>query len=248
MDILTYILILATGLAAGFINVMAGGGSSLTLPLLIFLGMDPNVANGTNRIAIAVQNISAVVSFKSENISNFKLSGKMAVFTIPGAVAGALLANNIESVVFEKILGVVILLIVINMLIPRKKGFELKEYTDKLPGLTYLFMFLIGFYGGFIQVGIGFIIMAVLYNYLKMKLVFVNMHKVLIVLIYTVPALLIFIFMGNIDYVTGFVLAVGNSAGAFFAAKMSVKKGDKIIKRVLIVSLVILSIKLFGIF
>lgn len=248
MDILNYILILITGFAAGFINVMAGGGSSLTLPLLIFLGLDPNIANGTNRIAIFIQNISAVISFKNEKVSNFRLSFKMAVFTIPGAVAGALIANNIDSLVFEKILAVIIMLIVVSMLIPKKKSVEIVEYGQNLPWLTYIFMFLIGFYGGFIQVGIGFIIMAVLYNYLRMKLVFVNMHKVLIVLIYTIPALLIFILLGNIDYVTGLILAAGNSAGAFISAKISVKKGDKIIKRVLIISLVIISLKMFGLF
>lgn len=247
MDSMSYILILFTGVAAGFINVMAGGGSTLTLPLLIFLGLDPIVANGTNRIAIMIQNISAILTFKNEKISNFKLSLKMGLFTIPGAIAGAIIANKIESEVFEIILAVIILLIVLSMIIPKKSTLEFIEYKDKIPGMGYLFMFGIGFYGGFIQAGVGFIIMAVLFNYLKMKLVTVNMHKVFIVFVYTIPALLIFIYLGNIDYMTGLILAAGNSIGAFVAARLAVKKGDKLIKIVLALSLVILGLKLLHI-
>lgn len=247
MDIIELLLILLTGFTAGFINVMAGGGSSLTLPLLIFLGLDANTANGTNRIAIFIQNIVAVISFNQEKQSNFKLSFKLALFTLPGVIAGALLAVNINSELFEKILGIIIFLIIVNMIIPKKKHQNLVENIENIPILTYFFMFLIGFYGGFIQVGVGFIIMAVLYNYLKLKLIKVNVHKVFIVLIYTIPALLIFIFSGNIDYKSGLILAVGNSAGAFISAKLSIKKGDKIIKTILIISLLILSLKLFNI-
>jgi uncharacterized membrane protein YfcA len=109
-------------------------------------------------------------------------------------------------------------------------------------------MLFIGFYGGFIQVGVGFIIMAALNYLLKFDLVHVNMHKVFIVLVYTVPALLIFILTGSVNWLFGISLAAGNAIGGWWAAKASVKKGDKLIKVVLIIAILIMSFKLLNIF
>lgn len=109
-------------------------------------------------------------------------------------------------------------------------------------------MFGIGFYGGFIQVGIGFILMASLQYLAKLNLVLVNMHKVFIVLIYTAPALLIFIISGNVNWGLGLSLAAGNAFGAWYAAKFAVKKGEKIIKIVLISAILLMALKLFDLF
>jgi uncharacterized membrane protein YfcA len=109
-------------------------------------------------------------------------------------------------------------------------------------------MFGVGFYGGFIQVGVGFLLMASLYYLMKQSLVLVNMHKVFIVLIYTIPALLIFVFSGNINWGYGFILAGGNMLGAWWGAKFSVKGGDKFIKLIMIIAVSLMSLKLFGLF
>ena len=226
---------------------MAGGGSTLTLPTLIFLGLDGTVANGTNRIAILVQNIFAIYSFKREKFSKFKISFKMSLFTLPGAIIGAIAASKIQGEVFEKILGIVMIGIIITMIIPRNK----KVYdapVDKVPWMVYIAMFGIGFYGGFIQVGVGFILMAVLHYILKENLVLVNVHKVFIVFIYSVPAILIFMLSDNINWFYGLSLAAGNAMGGWWSAKISVKKGEKVIKWVLIISIFIMSLKLMGLF
>lgn len=242
------LILFAVGSAAGFINVMAGGGSTLSLPTLMLLGLDSAMANGTNRVAIFIQNIAAIISFKKEKYSQFNISLKMAAFTIPGAVAGAMLAINIEDGLFKTILGIIMIVVVITMLIPRKKIEEFVEYKDKLPWSVYLAMFGIGFYGGFIQVGVGFLLMAALYYLMKLSLVHVNMHKVFVVLFFTVPALIIFIASDNVNYVYGLSLAAGNALGGWQAAKMSVKKGEKAIKYVLIVAILIMALKILEIF
>jgi uncharacterized membrane protein YfcA len=196
-DIESILILFGVGMVAGIINVMAGGGSTLTLPALIFLGLDGTVANGTNRIAILIQNFFAVYSFKREKFSKFKISFKMSLFTLPGALIGAIAASKIEGEVFEKILGVVMIGIIITMVIPQKR----KNFVDeisKIPWLVYLAMFGIGFYGGFIQVGVGFLLMAVLHYLLKENLVLVNVHKVFIVFIYTIPAFIVFVFTDSI--------------------------------------------------
>ncbi len=235
------------GCAAGFINVNAGGGSSITLPALIFLGLDASVANGTNRLAILIQNISAVRSFKQEDYHDFKTSFKLSLFTLPGAIAGAIIATKIGDELFQKILAVIMIGIIISILIPRNNNPDDNDTVkSNLP--AYLSMIGIGFYGGFIQVGVGFLLMASLRYLMKLNLVLVNMHKVFIVLIYTVPALLIFIVTDNINWVMGIVLATGSATGAWWAAKFSIKKGEKLIKLILIVAVFIMAVKLLGIF
>ena len=229
-------------------NVMAGGGSTLTLPALIFLGLDSALANGTNRVAIIIQNIFAVYSFKREKYQKFKLSLKLALFTLPGAVIGALVAVKMNDQTFQTILGIVMIGIIISMIIPRKK-IEYLQFDDKnISPWIYVSMLFIGFYGGFIQVGVGFIIMAALHYLMKINLVYVNMHKVFIILIYTIPAILIFIFTNNINWELGLTLAAGNAIGGWWAAKFSVKRGEGIIKIILIAAVFIMSLKLLNIF
>ena len=246
-EVFNLIILFLAGIAAGFINVMAGGGSTITLPILIFLGLDGSVANGTNRIAIFLQNITGVLSFKQEKYSDFRFSFKLAVWTLPGAIAGAFFATKLSNEAFNIVLGIIMIGVVISMLIPKKKLTAEFNKSD-INWKTYVMMFGIGIYGGFVQVGVGMIIMAVLHNFLRMRLASVNMHKVFIVLIYTIPALAIFIITDNVDFALGLALAVGNSAGAWFAAKLSVRKGDKAVKIVLIVAVVLMSLKLFNVF
>jgi uncharacterized protein len=242
------ILLFIIGSAAGFLNVLAGGGSSLTLPALIFLGLDASVANGTNRVAILVQNLSAVHSFKKENYFESRLSLKLSALTLPGAIAGAFAAVNISDKTFETILGLVMIGVVISLLIPLRK----QEVTNSNPKLKtvpmYLSMFAIGFYGAFIQVGVGFLLMAALHYLMKLDLVRVNMHKVFIVLIFTIPALILFIITENVNWTLAISLSLGNAFGAWWSAKISVRKGEKFIKMILIVAVLIMSLKLLKVF
>ncbi|MFW5700771.1 MAG: sulfite exporter TauE/SafE family protein, partial [Cyclobacteriaceae bacterium] len=185
-------------------------------------------------------------SFQSEKYSEFGLSLKMAAFTMPGAIAGGLLAVNIGDEAFKAILGIVMIGVVIAMLIPKNYQKEMIKPKSMWP--VYLAMFGIGFYGGFIQVGVGFLLMAALHFLLRVTLVHVNMHKVFIVLVYTVPALLIFIISGNVNWILGLSLAAGNAAGGWIAAKAQVKKGDKIVRYVLIAAIIIMALRLLGVF
>ena len=223
MEILTLetvVVLFFVGIIAGFLNVTAGGGSTLTLPVLIFLGLDSSMANGTNRIAILIQNISAVYSFKKEKYQQIKTSLILSLFTLPGAIAGALLAVKLDDELFQKILGIIMIGIILTMFI----------------------------YGGFIQVGVGFLIMASIKYLMRLNLVLVNMHKVFIVLVYTVPALIIFVITNNVNWFLGLSLAAGNAFGGWWGAKISVKKGEGFIKIVLGVAIFIMALKLLNFF
>ncbi|MBN2013199.1 sulfite exporter TauE/SafE family protein [candidate division KSB1 bacterium] len=245
MTVITLLFIV--GAVAGFINVNAGGGSSLTLPLLIFLGLDGALANGTNRVGILIQNMFAVSSFKQQNVSDFKESFILSLFTLPGAILGALVSTKINDIWFQRILGIVMIGIVITMFIPKKKQSELnEELARKRRWMMYPVLLGIGFYGGFIQVGVGFLFMSSLYHLLQLSLVHVNMHKVFIVFIYTIPSLLVFMFTGNVNWTYGIILAGGMAIGAWWGARASVKGGEKFIRYILAFAMVIMSIKLLG--
>jgi uncharacterized membrane protein YfcA len=247
-ELLRLLLLFGVGCLAGFTNVMAGGGSSITLPALIFLGLDGSVANGTNRLGILIQNFSAVLSFRQEKYSEFKQSLKLAAFALPGAIAGSIIAVNISDELFKKILGYVMIGIIISMVF--RKSNKKKNQDESLhhnSWLIYPAMFAVGLYGGFIQVGVGFVLMATIYHLMRVSLIHVNMHKVFIIFIYTIPVLLVFIFTSNVNWKFGLVLAAGYASGAWWSAKVSVKKGEGIIRIVLIVIILIMSLILLNI-
>lgn len=248
--ILALLLLFSVGSIAGFINVNAGGGSTLTLPILLFLGLDAAAANGTNRIAIVVQNLFAVSSFKRNNVAEFRHSLSLSLITLPGAIAGSLMAVRIEHQWFERILGMVMIGIVISMIFKPhyKAGGEASPPSGRKKILVYPALFLAGLYGGLIQVGVGFIMMAILYHLLHLSLIKVNMHKVFIVMIYTLPTLVVFILTKNVVWGYGLVLAAGNGLGAWWGAHAAVKTGEKTIRRILAVAILIMAAKLLGVF
>ena len=213
---------------------------------LFFLGLTPTEANATNRVAILIQNIAAVTSFKRDNYHQFNVSLKLALFAAPGALLGAIVAVEIGDELFQKILGIILIAVAVTMLITKSQKKNKDEVaTDRIPIKAFAAMFVAGLYGGFIQIGVGFILMAGLRWGLQTNLVKVNMHKVFVVLVYTIPAVLVFMVSGKIDYLLGFILAGGNALGGWWAAKVSVKRGEKVIKVFMVVVIIIMALKLF---
>ena len=240
------LIIIAAGLAAGFFNTIAGGGSLISVPILIFMGLEPKVANASNRVALVAQNISAVAGFKSKGISDFPYSLWLGFAALPGAIVGAVLAEKIEGDLFNKILAVIMVGVVIYTVFQRKP--EQKEEADMRPArkwLGYLAMFFIGFYGGFVQAGVGFIMIAALGNIHGLSLVRINAIKVFVVLIYTLAAVVTFIYLGIVNWYYGLILAIGNAAGGWISSRLSVKKGDKFVRNIMLVTVIALAIKLW---
>lgn len=244
-DPITFIILAVVGAVAGFLNVLAGGGSALTIPLMIFLGYDATVANGSNRIAIQVEALSAVAAFKKQKHSDFPMSLKLSLMTLPGGILGAFYAVKIDDALFTKILAVVMVLIIITLMFPKAELVEHAKNHKWKNWLSWPVMFAVGFYGGFIQAGVGFIIMSVLLHLYNMDLIKINMHKVFIVMVFTVPAVIVFIWTGNVDWFAAIALSIGMVFGTWFAVKMALEKGEKLVRIVLGVSLLIIAGKLF---
>jgi uncharacterized protein len=247
LSLLEYFFLVIAGVGAGFINVVAGGGSLITLPLMIFMGLPPNIANGTNRVALVAQNIVSVSNFKHKGISARPYSIYLGAAALVGAIVGASLAIDIPEKLFNKILAIV--MVIVAIIILTNPSFK-KDIEEKLDIKHRIFgiisFFFIGIYGGFLHAGIGFIIMLALVKINGFSLVKTNSIKVTVALIYTVAALVIFIWQGMIDWRVGLVLAVGNATGGWLGSTFSIKKGDIWIKRILLVAITAMAIKLWA--
>jgi uncharacterized membrane protein YfcA len=240
------ILVLAlVGVAAGWLNVMAGGGSLLTVPVMLFMGIPGPIANGTNRIAILAQNITAVTTFRRRGYSDFKLGLSLAAAASLGAVGGASLGVHLEGEWFDRVLALVMIAVMVLMATGHDRIKPVGGDTKaKNLAAGHLLMIGAGFWGGFIQIGVGFILMPILHRVMGLDLVRVNMHKVLIILVYTVVALVIFSSQLELLWWTGLGLAVGNSIGGWMGAHTTITHGEALIRKVLFLALSAFIIKL----
>lgn len=245
MEISQILVLALVGVLAGWLNVMAGGGSLLTVPIMLFMGIPGPVANGTNRIAILAQNISAVAAFRRRGFSDFRLSLSLSLAASLGALGGASVGVHLEGEWFDRVLALVMIAVMVLMATGHDK--VQPTDTDAAPrnlALGHVLMIGAGFWGGFIQIGVGFILMPILHRVLGLDLVRVNMHKVFIVLVYTIVALLVFASQLELLWWTGAALAVGNATGGWLGAHTTVKRGESLIRRVLYVALSVFIIKL----
>jgi len=242
--VLMYILVLFTGIAAGFINTVAGGGSLLSLPVLTFLGLGIDVANGTNRIAILMQNIAATYRFRKSGVDVSKDVLKLGIPTLIGAAVGASVAINLNKEILEKVISIILIILAILLVFRPKMWSEKKEKKEISQIAQYLIFFGLGIYGGFIQAGIGFFLITAIVLVKGFDLVKTNALKVGIIAIYTVLSLIIFFIGGKVNIIAGLVLGIGNSIGGVLGAQFSVKKGTKWIRIVLFFAVITSALKM----
>ncbi len=248
MEYYYYIAIITAGFAAGFINTLAGSGSLITLPLLIFLGLPANIANGTNRVAILLQNVVAVSSFRKQKVLDSRGGLILALPAILGSLLGAQVAVNLNEHLIRQIIGFLLVIMFAVILLKPHRWLEDRAFAppSKAGPLNFLIFFTIGFYGGFIQAGVGIFLLAGLVLGAGYDLVRANAVKLLIVLCFTVFALAIFIINGQVEWKTGLVLAAGNMSGAWAGSKMAVRHGAKFVRWILLIVLIVSGSVLLG--
>lgn len=235
----------SVGALAGFLNILAGGGSLLTLPVLILLGLPPTTANGTNRIAILVQNVVAGHAFWRQKQLPWKLVLVCTPPALLGAWWGAQVAVELPGELFEKILGGIMLGVLVLM------AWDPKRHVDSLPihssnmqlavlGLAFV---VIGFYGGFVQAGVGFLILvAVLLA--GLDLVQGNALKIVVIFCFNLPALVVFAWHGHVHWGLGAALALGNAVGGYVASHMALSRGHAWIRKVVMAVVATLAVVL----
>ncbi len=246
MDIWLYCLVILVGAFSGFINTLAGSGSLLTLPLLIFLGLPPSVANGTNRIGILLQSLVAVRGFKQSKVFDWHEGIWLAIPATIGSIVGAMVAVNLDDRIMNKIIGGLLIFMFFIILFKPEKWINQKagEVRAK-PSLLQVIVFAaIGFYGGFIQAGVGFFLLAGLVLSAGFDLLKANAIKVLIVLAYTAFAFVVFVYNKQVDYFLGLILGFGSMIGAWVATQMAIKRGAQFIRWILLFTVLGFAIKL----
>jgi uncharacterized membrane protein YfcA len=245
VDPLILALVLGGGFVAGIINTMAGGGSLITLPILIFAGLPATVANGTNRVAIVLQNTGALAGFKSQGYTLGRDALLLLIPSVLGALVGIRFAVAIDEDLMRKVIGLVLVVMLVPLLRRRrpapKGAVQIKRRLWMWP--VY---FLVGAYGGFIQAGVGFFYLALLAGAEGLDLVRANLVKVFLILVYSVLAVVIFMSEGQVALLPGLALAVGNAAGGWVGAHLTVKKGEGLVRVVLAVAVVVSAAKLLG--
>ena len=242
---LSEVLLLAFGgLAAGVINTMAGGGSTITVPLLVFAGVPGTYANGSNRVGILPACLAAVLSLRRLGVSGFRDARIIFLPVLFGSLAGSLLINKLGDDQFERLFAFLVIPIVILTLMPPAP----KESKSSWKRSTIiLIFFVVGLYGGAIQAGVG-LVMVLALSRSGFDLVTANSIKVMINAFVTVVALPVFIFSGKISWGPALVLAAGLTAGGWIGAKWTVEGGERVVRWVMVISALGLSGKLVGLY
>lgn len=240
-----YILIVAVGIVAGIINTLAAGGSLLTLPVLMALGLPPNMANGTNRIAIFLQNVVGVGSFHKEKVMDFPSGFKVGIPAAIGAIAGAFIAVNLNDEAMKLAIAGVMILVFFLMLLKPNRWINSHEEHPPIPyWVQVVVYFFVGVYGGFIQAGVGFFLLSSLVLASGYELLKANALKLFVILLYTPLAIVIFFIHGDVNLWMGLVLAVGNMTGAWIGTRMAVRRGAKFIRYFVLVAILVAATKL----
>lgn len=242
-DIWPYAVLVAAGVAAGIINVLAGGGSFLTLPILIFLGLPATVANGTNRLGVMAQNLGAVWGFHKAGVLDWPWALAASAPALVGSAIGTWAALDISEGLFRRILAVVMVAVTLATLVmPDPRPHE--NARSPRSWVVSLGFFVVGLYGGFLQAGVGFLVLAIT-SWARMDLVRGNAIKVVSVALLTLLALVIFVANGAVHWPMGLALAAGNSIGAQIGVHLAVTKGHRWVRGVVTVTVIAFAIKLW---
>lgn len=240
------LLVIFAGVLCGFVNTLAGSGSLISLPILMFIGLPPNMANGTNRVGVVVQNLVTTSSFHRKRILDIPLGVQVAIPTIAGSILGAFIVLELSDRIVEIVVGAVLFLMLIPMWFNPKQWLEGKDLSGKKVRmwLRWLIFFVVGAYGGFIQAGVGIFLLAALVLNAGCNLVKANAQKGMINLVLTFFALLVFAVNGQIDWGVGIALAFGNAIGGYLGAHWAVSWGPAFVRYVVMVVVLIAGTRL----
>lgn len=239
-------LLVAGGLVAGIVNTLAGGGSLLTVPLLVFLGLPGTLANGTNRIGIVVQNLTAAWRFRVEGIEGLRSALPVLVPVVLGSAVGAVAVSRVSDTTFERLFGVVM----IALLVPTLGGAGRRRRSDARPWPAWLraaLFFGIGVYGGSFQAGVGIFLMLAL-AHTGSDLVLANHIKVIVIAALTAVAVPVFVVQGQVAWVPALALTAGFGLGGSAGARLAVRGGERLIRPVLALAVVAMAGRMLGLY
>ena len=248
MSIIIAIALILSGVLVGFINTLAGGGTIISLSLMMALGLPPTMANGTNRISVIFQTLTATRNFRKHKVLDVRKGLLLGIPTTIGSILGAWAAIDINEQIFKYAMVIIMFVMVFFLFYKPERWLKGKEdFVAKKTDLVQVLIFLlIGFYGGFIHVGVGYFLLGALVLGAGYDLVRANALKVFIVFLYVPFSLLIFIINDQVYFLYGLIHAIGNIVGAYIASKYAIEKGANFVRWVIVIVVIGTTLDVFG--
>ncbi|MBO5672068.1 MAG: sulfite exporter TauE/SafE family protein [Alistipes sp.] len=246
MSVNEIILLLVSGVIVGIINTLGGGGSVITMSLFMAMGMPIGLANGTNRIAVLLQNLSATVAFLRKGMLHLRSGLLLSLPAIVGNIFGAMVAMEVSEAIFKICLSVVLAIILIYLLLGKDKQSVEGGHGLKIKWWHYLWFFVIGFYGGYIYIGLGFLILAITISTMHLDIITANVIKGFVIFLSTPFALAVFIYNGQVEWMAGLLHGAGNILGAVVASHWAMNWGVKFVRWFTLFIIVVFFIDLMG--
>ncbi len=240
-------LLVGGGLVAGVVNAIAGGGSLLTVPLLVLVGLPGAVANGTNRVGVLAQYTASAARFAMEGISGVRKAIPVLVPVGIGSLVGAVLISRVASDTFERLFGLVMVPLLVLSLWPPRPARADGEPRRWSPTTTAVVFVGLGLYGGAFQVGVGLLLVLAL-SHSGYDLVTAASIKAVVIAVLVAVSIPVFLAADLIDWVPALVLAVGYSAGGWIGARVAVRGGERVIRPVVMVAVAALAGRMLGLY
>lgn len=245
----TVLILIISGVIVGFINTLAGGGTVISISVFMFLGLPPLVANGTNRVPIVFQNLASAYLYHKKKMVDWKKGFQLSIPIIFGNIVGAIFADYLPSKYFSYIFAGVVVLFGLSLLFDPKRWLKENPTLQHKPTPTihYLIYFIIGFYAGFVHVGVGYFYIGALVLLGGYDLMKANVMKILFVL-FSVPfGLSIYAIQGNVHWEYGLIHAIGNVIGAYIGVHYAVKKGGTFVRYIILALVLIVVLQMLDV-
>ena len=240
------ILLLVSGVIVGIINTLGGGGSVISMALFMAMGLPVNVANGTNRIAVVLQNLSSTLTFIRKRMLDIKSGLLLSIPAIIGNILGSMVAMEVDDTTFRICLSVVLAVILVYLIFDRQRPHLHTGHSLTIRWWHYIWFLIVGFYGGYIYIGLGFLILAVTIWTMKLDIITANVLKGCVIFLSTPFALGVFMAKGEVVYDAGLIHGAGNIIGAILASHWAASWGVKFVKWFTLFIIVVSFIDLVG--
>ena len=249
MSLLEGLLFIAVGCLSGFMNTVASSGTAVTLPVMIFSGVDPLVANATNRLPVFIGFLTSVINYTRSGKIPWRTAALLSIPVGIGTAIGALFIGSLPKMHSEIFIVIALFISLILVLInPRNFLVSKNLGVRKINSFTIFIMFIIGLWAGIIVLDSALFTLFALVLLMRYELIKANAIKSVLILTVGLISLSIFIYSGKVNWLIGILLSIGSIVGSHIGSNFAMKESSRIwvfrmIKLIITAELAILIIR-----